>query len=167
MGMIGTVIRVSQEVLNTFLDNSELLENKLASDECFDAEWLLDLDKSWDGINYILTGKRIGEIENVPNSLERALFSYQIIDQEQDLGYGPAQYLDSNQVKETQVALHQITEEALRTKADGSKMDALGIYPGVWSDADAIEFLLDSFEEFREFFKKAAENEEAIITFLS
>jgi hypothetical protein len=55
MGMIGNVIRVSQEELNSFLNNSETLENKVYADDNYEAEWFLDLDKSWDGINYILT----------------------------------------------------------------------------------------------------------------
>ncbi|WP_179348295.1 YfbM family protein [Winogradskyella pacifica] len=167
MGMIGNVIRVSQEELNGFLNNSETLENKIYADESYEAEWFLDLDKSWDGINYILTGEIIGGLENEPNELQRALFSFQIIDEGQDLGYGPAQYLNPNQVKETYSELEKITDDVLKSKINGSEMNEIGIYPEIWTESESHEFLIDSFKEFKEFYKKASENNEAIITYLN
>lgn len=167
MGMIGNVIRVSQEELNGFLNNSETLENKINADESYEAEWFLDLDKSWDGINYILTGEIIGGLENEPNALQRALFSFQIIDEGQDLGYGPAQYLNPNQVKETYSELEKITDDVLKSKINGSEMNEIGIYPEIWTESESHEFLIDSFKEFKEFYKKASENSEAIITYLN
>ena len=167
MGIIGNVIRVSQEELNGFLNNSETLENKIYADESYEAEWFLDLDKSWDGINYILTGEIIGGLENEPNELQRALFSFQIIDEGQDLGYGPAQYLNPNQVKETYSELEKITDDVLKSKINGSEMNEIGIYPEIWTESESHEFLIDSFKEFKEFYKKASENNEAIITYLN
>ncbi|MEP5934437.1 MAG: YfbM family protein, partial [Winogradskyella arenosi] len=153
--------------LNGFLNNSETLENKIYADESYEAEWFLDLDKSWDGINYILTGEIIGGLENEPNELQRALFSFQIIDEGQDLGYGPAQYLNPNQVKETYSELEKITDDVLKSKINGSEMNEIGIYPEIWAESESHEFLIDSFKEFKEFYKKASENNEAIITYLN
>jgi len=167
MGMIGIVIRVTEEELNTFLKDSETLENKIYADESYEAEWFLDLDKSWDGINYILTEEIIGGLENEPNKLQRALFSFQIIDEEQDFGYGPAQYLNPNQVKETYSELEKITDENLKSKINSSEMNEIGIYPEIWTESESHEFLIDSFKEFKEFYKKASENNEAIITYLN
>ena len=55
MGMIGNIIRISEEELNTFLNDSETLENKIYANDSYQAEWFLDLDKSWDGINYTIS----------------------------------------------------------------------------------------------------------------
>lgn len=167
MGMIGNVIRVSQEELNSFLNNSETLENKIYSDEAEEAEWFLDLDKSWDGINYILTGKIIGGLENEPNELQRALFSLQIIDEEQDLGFGPAQYLNPNQVKETYAELEKFTDDHIKSKINASEMTEIGIYPDIWNEPESHEFLVDSFNELKAFYKKASENNQAIVTFIN
>jgi hypothetical protein len=167
MGMIGNAIRVSQVELSDFLNNSKSLENKIYAGESYEAEWFIDLDKSWDGINYILTGEVVGGLGNEPNELQRALFSFQIIDEEQNLGYGPAQYLNPSQVKETYYELNKITDEALESKINGSEMNEIGIYPQTWTESESREFLIDSFIDFREFYKKACENNEAIITFLS
>lgn len=166
MGMIGNVIRVSQSDLNDFLNNSEILESKIYKEDNYGAEWFLDLDKSWDGINYILTGKRLGEFRNQPDELQRAFFSFQIIDEEQDLGYGPAQYLTSKQVKETYSALEKITDEVLRSKINGVEMNNIGIYPQIWTEPESQEFLMDSFNDLKAFYKIASENNQAIITFL-
>lgn len=167
MGMIGNVLRVSEEELNNFINDSKTLENKIYADDCYEAEWFLDLDKSWDGINYILTGEIIGGLENKPNKLERALFSFQVIDEDQDLGYGPAQYLTSAQVKETFTELEKITDEVLKSKINGSEMNEIGIYPEVWIESESQEFLIESFGEFKEFYKKAAENNEAIVVYIN
>jgi hypothetical protein len=166
MGMIGNVIRVSQYELNSFLNNSEILEEKIDNEGNYETEWSLDLDKSWDGINYILTGDILGGLETEPNKLQRALFSFQVIDEDQDLGYGPAYYLTSSQVKETNSELEKITNENFMSKFNGSEMNELGIYPEVWTEDESLEYLLENFTAFKEFYKKASENQEAIITFL-
>ncbi|UII27172.1 YfbM family protein [Fulvivirga maritima] len=167
MGMIGNVIRVSQEELNEFLNNPVTLEKKIYSDQSFEADWFLDLDKSWDGINYILTGDIIGGLENEPDILQRAFFSFQVISEEQDLGYGPAQYLNPTQVKETYSELEIMTNDILKSKVNGSEMNELGIYPEIWTEPESEEFLIDSFNEFKEFYKKAAENNQAIVTYVN
>ena len=167
MGMIGNVIRVSQEELDTFLNNSETLESKIYADDSYEAEWILDLDKSWDGINYILTGEIIGGLELEPNELQRALFSFQLIDEEQDLGYGPAQYLSPKQVKETYSELEKITDDILKSKINGSEMNEIGIYPEIWTEPESHDFLIDSFNEFKAFYKKASENNQAIVSYLN
>lgn len=167
MGMTGNVLRVSEEELNSFLQNSEELEKKIYAEGSFKADWFNDLDKAWDGINYLLTGKVLGGLEGEPNALQRALFTYQIVDEEQDLGLGPAQYLTPIQVKETYKELSKLTDEILKNKIKGAKMNEIGIYPQIWTEPGVTEVLIISFKEFREIYKKAAEKNEAIITFLS
>ncbi len=166
MGMIGNIVRVSQNELNTFLENSELFENKIYSEENYDAEWNLDLDKSWEGIQYLLTGKGMAELEE-PNILTRAFFSFQILDEEQDLGYGPAQYLTSEQVTETNSELQKLDIDKLKNKVSGTDMIEKGIYPEIWTESEAIEFLFDNFKDFLDFYKKASENNEAILSFIN
>lgn len=60
-GMIGNLIRVSQAELEEFKEDSSRLEEKLSREGSYQANWFLDLDKSWEGIQYILTGKGKGE----------------------------------------------------------------------------------------------------------
>ncbi len=166
MGMVGSIIRVSQDELNSFIENSELLENKIYDEESDDDDSLLELDKLWEGIQYLLSGKGMEEIEE-PNILTRAFFSFQVLDEEQDLGYGPAQYLTADQVKETSIELQKIDISKLKNNTNGEVMVAKGIYPEIWTDSEAMEYLFDIFNDFIGFYKKASAKNEAILSFIS
>lgn len=167
MGMIGNLIRVTRQELNEFLNDSKIVESKIYGDEMMESTCYLDLDKSWDGINYILTGTTIGDLEKTPNALERALFSFQYIDEDQDLGYGPVQYLHPEQVKETCTALQMITDDVLKSKFNGSVMNNMGIYPEVWTNPEAYGYLEEYFFELKEFYQIASQNNQAIVTYIS
>ena len=156
------MIRVSQQELTRFLENSQSFENKIYDENNFEQDWYFDIDKAWDGIQYILTGKGIAE-STKPNILSRAFFSHQILDEEQDLGFGPAQYLTAEQVAETNLEIQKIEIQDI----DGADMNLKNIYPGFWDKDEATEFLKDSFKEFKAFYNKATQNNEAILTFLN
>lgn len=166
MGMIGNIVRVSQSELEKFIDNSELFENLIYDDKNFDADWFLDLDKAWEGIQFILTGSGMSGIQE-SNKLSRAFFSFQILDEEQDLGYGPVQYLTAEEVKEINSEIQKIDQSILKERIDGEKMMAQGIYPSIWTENESIEYLTEIFIEFKEFYQKATENNEAILSFIN
>ena len=46
-------------------------------------------------------------------------------------------------------------------------MNEIGIYPEIWTESESHEFLIESFGEFKNFYKKAVENNQAIVTFIS
>ena len=129
MGMIGNLIRVSNDELNQFKQNSELLEEKVYSDDSCDQEWYLDLDKSWEAIHYLMNGKSVAETE----------------------------------MEESQ----PINLVELKSNYNGYEMNQKGVYPEIWDEPESKDFLFDSFSELIEFYKKAANRGEAIITFIS
>src|SRR5687768_16999207 len=135
MSMIGNLFRVTTKDLEEILKDSSLLENKVYSEESVNLEDLLDLDKSWEGIFYLLTGCGIDDIEQAKPPLSWTLFSGQIVDEEQDMGYGPAHYLHADQVKQLNSELDKITIDDIRQKYNGKQMNAVGIYPEVWDEA--------------------------------
>ena len=162
MSMIGNVVRVSQEELEEFLKDSALCDHKVETEENKEEEWFLDLGKFWEGIQYILTGEGITEITE-PTILTRAFYTFQLLDIEQDLGHGPAQYLTKDQVKETNKAFQEFEVEM----PDGNDMMKKSIYPEIWNETEAIDDLLEMWHEFKSFYKVAAENDQAILTFVS
>ncbi len=83
MGMIANFLRVSESELNDYLKDSSLLEDNIYSDE--ENSNLADIDKSWGGILFLLTGQGLEELEH---PLSRILFSGELIDEDQDFGYG-------------------------------------------------------------------------------
>ena len=166
MGMYASLIRISEDDLNKFKLNSELLDSLIMDEANHNAEWLLDLDKTWDGIQYLLTGKGISNFQSPPTIIGRAIFSDQLLDPEQDMGYGPAQYLTPDQVRETATALGTLELSALKESLDVVEMEKLMVYPGFWSQAGTLDFLLDSFAALQAFYTKAASNHQAIVSFL-
>jgi hypothetical protein len=165
MGMIGNLLRVSNAELESYLGNSSLLENRIYEDASEKGDpGLTDIDKAWNGILFLLTGQNLDELDH---PLARVLFSGQIIDAAQDLGYGPGHYLTPRQVKEVHADIAGITPADLSSKYDAEKMTALDIYPTIWDEEDAMGYLLEHFKTIKEVYATASKNGEAIITFIN
>ncbi|MET0462792.1 MAG: YfbM family protein [Chitinophagaceae bacterium] len=163
MSMIFNILRVSEEELEAYLKDSSLLEQRLDATEEGNAN-LVDIDQSWEGILFLLTGQNL---EQLDHPLGKALFSNQQIDQQQDLGYGPAQYLTPDQVKELNEKLSAISVEDFRKGFDGDKMSDIGVHPNIWSQDYALDYVSEYFESIQDVYALAAKNNEAIITFLN
>ena len=165
MSMIGNLLRVSEAELEEYLKDSSLLEDRVYDDESeTEDESLDDIDKTWEGIIFLLTGQKL---ENANHPLVNVLFSGQLIDEEQDLGYGPAHYLTPEQVKELNNQISKITVADLKQKFNPSKMTELEVYPTIWEEDDAFEYVADGFSALQNIYAEAVKNDEAIITFLN
>ncbi|WP_447637856.1 YfbM family protein [Flavobacterium microcysteis] len=162
--MIASLLRVTKSELEGYLKDSSSLEDKIYTDET-ENENLVDIDKSWDGIIFLLTGQSLATAEH---NLVRILFSGQIIDEEQDLGYGPAHYLTPEDVAELNNEISTITIADLKQKFNPEKMNELEVYPTIWDEGDdAFDYVADGFSTLQNVFADATKNGEAIITFLS
>lgn len=165
MSMIGNLLRVTKVELEEYLKDSSLLEERIynnTSDE--EDPKLVEIDRSWEGILFLLTGQNL---ETIDHPMARVLFSGQVIDEEQDLGYAPGQYLTHREVKELNTELSKITTEELEQRFDSKRMMELKIYPNTWEEDEMINYLTDYFEILKEVFAEASQNDEAIITFLN
>ena len=166
--MTCTLLRVTKNELNEYLNDSSLLEDRIHdNDESEDEnENLIDIDKSWDGIIFLLTRQKFG---NGNHPLLQVLFSEQFIDDEQDLGCGPAHYFTPEQVADLNEQISKITVEELRQKYDPEKMTELNVYPDIWENKseEPFEYLSDNFLEIQQLYLDATKNGEAIITFLN
>ena len=165
MSMIANFLRVSRAELEEYLKDSDLLENRVYNEESNSEDSNpIDIDKSWEGILFLLTGQNF---QTTHHPLARILFSGQIIDQEQDLGYGPAHFLTPEEVKDLNEKISKITTDNLRKKYDLKKMTELEIYPNNWEEENMSDYLIDYFEIVQEIFAEASKNNQAIITFLN
>lgn len=162
--MIGNLLRVTKSELEEYLKDSSLLEDKIYNDETGN-ENLVDIDKAWDGIIFLLTGQCLATANH---NLVKVLFSGQLINKEQDLGYGPAHYLTPEQVTELNNKISTITIVDLKEKFDPEKMNKLDVYPAIWDEGDDVfDYVADGFLTLQNVFAKATKNGEAIITFLN
>jgi len=162
--MIGNLLRVTKTELEEYLKDSSLLENRIYPEDDVEDPNLVDIDKSWDGIIFLLTGQNF---DNSIHPLAKVFFSGQIVDEEQDLGYGPGQYLTPEQVKELNEEISKISIEELSKKYDAKKMTELKVYPNIWENEDEVNYLTEYFQTIQEVYAEASKNDEAIITFIN
>ena len=97
------------------------------------------------------------------------MFSGQIIDDEQDLGYGPAHYLTPEQVADINSQISKITVQELKQRYDPAKMTELEVYPNIWEDEgeETFEYLSDNFSMVQQLYSDATKNGQAIISIMS
>ena len=164
MSMIGNLLRVTEAELQAYRADSAQLENRIYQDTGTDPA-LVDIDKTWDGIVFLLTGQPLSQ---TAHPLVRVLFSGQLVDEEQDLGYGPAHYLTPAEVAELQPLLAAIGVAELKQRFDPARMSELGTYPNIWDEGDdAFDYVADGFATVQELYAEAARRGEGMITFIS
>lgn len=162
-GMTAHLLRATPGELNSYLGESALLAQRVHSSGEAPDERRYDIDQSWDGIVYLLTGQN----SSSGHPLSRIIFSGQLIDKEQDLGTGPAHYLLPAQVQELYTTLREIRPEMLKARFNASEMKENGVYPGnAWAQEGTDDYLVEYFELLQEIIATAARNGEALITFI-
>jgi hypothetical protein len=170
MGMRATYRRLPEEEFEKLRADPEQadayfgLDIAEEDDESIDAYYdhletsgrYLDIQKSWDGVHFLLTGKSAMEEESVPPPLGNVVNGG--ADTDWEASYGMVRYLTPQEVKEVAVALDQISVADLRQRYDPKAFQAENIYPGaeVW-DETGIEHLLEVFRRVRSFFSEAAQ----------
>ncbi len=164
--MVGNFLRVTNDELEEYLNDSSKLDDRLELEFELEESNIVDIDKSWEGIHFLLTEQNS---ENLDHPLAKVLFSEQIIDEDQDLGYGPGRYLRPDQVKNISSEIAKLSTEDLKARYDPAKMDDLNIYPTGWTkNGDGLlDYLLEYFEIVKDVYSKASANNEALITFLN
>ena len=160
MSMIVKLLRVSNTELEAYFNDSSLLEKRIYGDSELDPA-MINIDKSWEGILFLLTEQGLKKLDH---PMGRVFFSGQHIDENMDLGYGSAEYLTPEQVKEIDSQLSKITIEALTERFDPERMTELHIYPNIWQEEGVVYYLLAFFNEVQVLYSTAAENNEAVIT---
>ncbi|MFD2554786.1 YfbM family protein [Sphingobacterium tabacisoli] len=167
MGMIQYYLRVDQKLLESFLQDSKALVDVVYSKKESDDYALLDLDKAWEGIFYLVTGSSLADA--FTNELPQLplLFGPSQIDPELDMGYGPATFTTPEQTKEMYNIIKDLSRDELTSRFDSDKMFEQDLYPDIWDDENALEYLLDFFEDLKGFYKDAVENNQAMVMYLS
>ncbi|MFY2765149.1 YfbM family protein [Arenimonas sp. MALMAid1274] len=113
----------------------------------------VDLDKSWHGIHYLLTGTAWAG-EPPLNFLAGAGQTVGNV----DVGYGPARSFSSDEVAAIHAALAPVTRDSLRARFDSDAMAKLDIYPAIWRDEGdgAFDYCADYFDELKAFIADAS-----------
>lgn len=160
MSMIGNFLALPQDELDCLFEEPEAIASAL--DEKY-ADAIVDIDKAWHGIHFVLVGEQYGGEPPLSN----VVFGAKPIGEE-DVGYGPALGTTAESVKQIAAALDEISEEKFREKFDASALEKADIYPQIWDEGDeALDYLASYFAELKDFYKSAAKSGNAVITFLN
>lgn len=122
---------------------------------------LVDLDKSWHAIHFLLTG------EAGPAALPAgALLAGK--DVGEDNGYGPARLLDAADVSAFAAFLSLKPDDFVERTFDFEALQNADIYPTIWDrrDAEDVKYVSHYFQLLRAFISDAAASGNAIIAAL-
>lgn len=154
MGMTAAFVVVSDAELDRINAGNEdiraLFHRQLRSR---DSSACLDIDKSWAGIHYLLTGSQWGG--KPPHSVP-ILGGTEVGG---DLGYGPARLLQPNEVAEASALLASLPVSELKRKFDPNAMAEADIYPNVWAEEgeESFDYLAHWYVELQKFYASAAQ----------
>ena len=127
---------------------------------------LLDIDKSWHAIHFTLTGCAYGGEED--DILSNLVFGGEPVNEE-DMGYGPARLFTKEKTALLSEALKKWDKTAFCKNFNVADMLEHDIYP-VMSGEDDVDFFTyvwACFDAVKEFFQKAAEEGQSVLTFIA
>lgn len=126
----------------------------------------LCIEKTWNLIKYILTGAT----PPTGNVLDNVMpISFENTVNDEDMGMGPASYIDNATVKEMSIEFEKFTEEVFKSNIDAQKMIADEVYPIFEGETNEtiFEYAYPYFEMLKEYFKKASMEDKYIVLWLS
>lgn len=162
MGMIGYYFRADEDLVDQMKkgESGNILFNKDYEKN------LLDIDKAWHAIHFVLTG----EAWEVPGDdlLSCVVLGGHPVNDE-DMGYGPARLLDKELVKKIAEVLDDWDEEAFRGKFLVKDMIENQVYPVMndENEQEFFEYVWFYFVELKKFFKVTADRNEYIVSFIA
>lgn len=167
MGMIGHYYMTDKETVQK-VQQGEISLWDLIYDENddVDEEFLLDIDKSWHAIHFVLTGE-IGGGEGI---LEKVVLrGTPNLVSDEDMGYGPATLTTAEEVQEIHQAIKDIAQADFRSKFSIKEMAENDIYPIIAdeNEEDFFSYVWSYFAELQTFFAKAADQGHCVLFYIS
>ena len=163
MSMIGNYLKLSEEQLETIIKEPSMVEQLIYPEDGSYPVDLLDIDKSWHLIHFLLNGEAWngeGPLLNV------VLGGHELPDT--DAGYGPYRYLKQVEVSSVSDALGGVSANALWEGFVAEQVQAAEIYPTSWIGDDGDrEYISQNFDALKRYFSEAAAAGKAMLLYLS
>ena len=158
MGIIANYKYLSDKNLNELKDfyteNAESITDIEENNN--DLEILLDLDKMWDALHFLLTGASASEPIKDNCYSEAVLGIYPIEEVEEYVAY-----TEKSRIKDIVFALDNFDIEKAMESFSMEKCKKANIYPNIWDyeeESEEIEEeLMDYFQNMKDFYKKIFE----------
>lgn len=163
MSMIGNYVRVSPARLAELRANPDSIMDFLYPDDLCSLANHLDIDKAWHAIHFLLNGQTW---EGKPPLINAVLGGEAIGDV--DVGYGPARFLEPDDVRTLADALSYISSAELLERFDPHALNDAEIYPHGWSGkGHEQEYIAGNYQRLVEFVRAAADKGDALVEYLN
>jgi hypothetical protein len=162
MSMIGYFLAIkperAEELVRDPASVTSFLAEAIEEQDELGADFL-DVDKSWQGIHFLLTGAVVGG--DAP--LAWAVCAPTAIGD--DVGYGPARVLMPSEVVEVSKALAPITADKMKRRCNWDVMNERQIYPRGWKIGDEA-YIAENFTQLKKLYESAARRRMAIVQWI-
>ncbi|WP_083604453.1 YfbM family protein [Clostridium sp. N3C] len=151
--MLGQYMMVDKSTLDSLigLENDDLIESL---EKLCEENEVYDIDKLWDGLHFILTGKSACQpIEG--HRLSEAIVGVTLFNDE-DADF--ITYIETEDLNHIVKALEKVDVIELRSNFDTSKLRESEIYPAIWDDNEKdslCDELIQEYTNLLNFYKKA------------
>ncbi len=167
MGMIGNYKRITPEQLAELQKKPESITAFIFTDDdtAVSAERYLNIDKSWHGIHFLLTGTVASGEPPLANAV---LGGMPLGLDNPEFDYSPARFLTPDEVQEVAEALSQISDADLQARFNYNALSAADIYPDIWeSGSGELEYLMWHYVPLVKFFQEAANCGDAMLLYIT
>lgn len=160
MGIIANYQYLSdtnlQELKSFYAEEGDIFEE--VEDWNDEAEILLDIDKMWDALHFVLTGVSCSEpIEN--NALSEAVVGVFSIDGIEEY----ISYIEKSRIKDIVFALDNFDIEKALETFSMEECEEAELYPNIWGYEEETEEIkeeiMDYFQDMKDFYKQVLEED--------
>ena len=171
MGMIANYQYLSNENLNEMKhfngEEDEIFEE--VEDWNEEVEILLDIDKMWDGLHFVLTGVGASNpIEDNPLSIG-ILGDLELVDDEDFFNT----YTSADNLPQIIAAMEAVDIKAKITATPFARLHENNIYPDIWDEENEDEFeeiaeeLAGHFQNLLDFYRQCAANQQNVVVVIA
>ncbi|HET6290732.1 MAG TPA: YfbM family protein [Amycolatopsis sp.] len=153
MGMWGAYLRVTPGELRELTEDPERYWEY--TQKAAGTERALDIDKAWHAL-WFLAGRAGFEVDLV---LGGALLGEADSD-------GPPRWFTADEVRTISAELTRTAFDQLSQGVELSELDAERIYPSIWDEPDALDYVRAHYDELVTFFAGAAKAGEPVVTII-
>jgi len=164
MGMLGSYMMIDELTLGSLigLENDDLFEkieelNESEEIECY------DIDKLWDGLHFLLTGKSASNpIDG--NKLSEAIVGTYVFNEDENADF--ISYTKQEHLSEMIHSLKDININKLKSNFNLAKFRKAKIYPNIWLDdqKDSLfDELIQEYKNVLNFYEKAVEKKANVV----
>lgn len=160
MSMVLCYLRVNEDEFDKIKESFEYLHKIFFNEDDSKVNSSLDIDKSWDGISFILCNYS----RSSKHPFSKLFMGANTIHPGKHLGNGPTFFLTKDEVTFLSKKINEFSVEDFRKKFDAQKMMNAHIYPEIWLiDENALDYLLHYFEKIKRFLKDASSENQFVV----